>query len=74
MLHNDITIKEKNIKRKEILKKDNALNYVFYSIRNIFVFLFEREIETFLEKKGFVVDVFLKADSRYQSVNFIFIK
>lgn len=72
MLHNDITIKEKNIKRKEILKKDNALNYVFYSIRNIFVFLFEREIETFLEKKGFVVDVFLKADSRYQSVNFIF--
>lgn len=72
MLHNDITIKEKNIKRKEILKKDNALNYVFYSIRNIFVFLFEREIESFFNQKGFTVDVVLKADSRYQSVTFLF--
>ena len=72
MLHNDITIKEKNIKRKEILKKDNALNYVFYSIRNIFVFLFEKEIESFFNQKGFTVDVVLKADSRYQSVTFLF--
>lgn len=72
MLHNDITLKEKNIKRKEVLEKDNALNYVFYSIRNIFVFLFEREIESFFKQKGFTVDVILKADSRYQSVTFLF--
>lgn len=72
MLHNKLSIKEKNIQRIEMLNKDDALNYIFYSVRNIFAFLFEREIEDFFKNKGFSVDVLLKADSRYQSVNFIF--
>lgn len=72
MLHNSLNAEEKSRKRIEILKTESALNYVFYSVRNIFAFLFEREIEEFFKKKGFVVDVLLKADSRYETVNFIF--
>lgn len=69
---NDLNFQQKLNSRKEYNNKNNILNYIFYSVRNIYIFVFERNIECYFKNKGYNCQVKLDGNSRYETVEMVF--
>lgn len=69
---NAVSYEEKILLREKYNNMDNLLSRIFYASRNIFVFVFERELEKIFQVSGIKCDVLVKGDSRHEIINMTF--
>lgn len=71
-LFNKISAKKKEEMRKEYNKKDSLINYIFFSVRDVFTHIFERDLERYFLEKGFKSSVSLSGNCRYEIIKILF--
>ncbi|MDI6976195.1 hypothetical protein [Serratia sp. Se-RSBMAAmG] len=71
-LFNKISAKKKEEMLKEYKKKDSLINYIFFSVRDIFTYVFERDLERYFLEKGFKSSVSLSGNCRYEIIKILF--
>lgn len=71
-LFHKVSAKKKEDLRKEYSKKDSLINYIFFSVRDVFTHIFERDLERFFLEKGFKSSVSLSGNCRYEIIKILF--
>lgn len=71
-LFHKVSAKKKEEMRKEYSKKDSLINYIFFSVRDVFTHIFERDLERFFLEKGFKSSVSLSGNCRYEIIKILF--
>jgi len=71
-LFHKVSPKKKEELRKEYNKKDSLINYIFFSVRDVFTHVFERDLERYFLAKGFKTSVSLSGNCRYEIIKILF--
>ena len=71
-LFHKVSPNKKEELRKEYNKKDSLINYIFFGVRDVFTYVFEREFERYFLEKGFKSSVILSGNCRYEIIKILF--
>lgn len=71
-LFNKLNAKKKEEMREEYNKKDSLINYIFFSVRDVFTYVFERDLGRYFLEKGFKSNVNVSGNCRYEMIKILF--
>lgn len=71
-LFHKVSAKKKEELRKEYNREDSLINYIFFSVRDVFTHIFERDLERYFLEKGFKSTVNVSGNCRYEIIKILF--